>query len=395
MSKQVTVQEERANRLQWFKDQFEKQTPAFVAQLPAHVPVEKFKRVAMTALINNPSLVDCDAKSVLTACSRAAADGLLPDGREGAIVQFKATAQWMPMIAGILKKVRNSGELLSISAHCVYKKDTFRYRLGDDENIEHMPYLGDDAGEIIAVYAIAKTKDGGIYREVMTRAQVEKVRAVSRAAQNGPWVAWWDEMARKTVIRRLAKRLPMSTDREDDLRAMLERDDDEPMQDVTPPADAEPRPTREQFQGPSDDGVDGPKKDSKTPSQDGGDNVTAGKAEAATPSASDPRAGMSQEELDRVEREADRMQRGQEDDEGSAEAAIDLTAIAIPEKNGAPDGAAYIAAVNAALAKIDTMVDLVEFDAANRPIATKAGGAIIRNYGIAVMQAKARIEAAR
>jgi len=388
MSKQVTVQEERANRLQWFKDQFERQTPAFVAQLPAHVPVEKFKRVAMTALINNPSLVDCDAKSVLTACSRAAADGLLPDGREGAIVQFKATAQWMPMIAGILKKVRNSGELLSISAHCVYKKDTFRYRLGDDENIEHMPFLGDDAGEIIAVYAIAKTKDGGIYREVMTRAQVEKVRAVSRAAQNGPWVAWWDEMARKTVIRRLAKRLPMSTDREDDIRAMLEREDDEPMQDVTPPADAEPRPTREQFQDPAGAG-DAPV---DAGGIQGGANVTAGKAEAATTAASDPRAGMSPEERERVEREADRMQRGQEDDEGSAEAAIDLTAIAIPEKNGAPDGAAYIAAVNAALAKIETMVDLIEFDAANKPIATKAGGSIVRTYGIAVMQAKARIE---
>lgn len=418
MTNQVATTEKPRvpNVLESFRNQLEKQTPAFSAMLPAHVPVEKFKRVVMTAVINNNDILQCDAKSVLIACSRAAADGLLPDGREGAIVKFGGVAQWMPMTAGVLKKIRNSGELLSISAYVVYQKDRFIYRLGDDENIEHTPFIGDDAGDAIAVYAIAKTKDGGIYREVMTKAQVEKVRAVSRSKANGPWVAWWDEMAKKTVIRRLSKRLPMSTDKEEDIRAMLEREDDE-MQDVTPTADAAPRPTREQFQDPAgaektqvdggrdDDAtgsagnggspMDGRARPVSTGGNPGGDNVNAGKAEALTPGASDPRESMSPEERERVEREADRMQRGEDDGEGSAELAVDLSAAAVPMKGDKPDIAAYAVAVNAALAKVEAMTDLAEFDAANKPVATKIGGALLANYNLAVAQRRKAIGEAR
>ena len=389
MSQQLTVQEERAQRLASFKSQLEKQTATFQAMLPAHVPAEKFKRVVMTAMINSADLIECSAQSIFTSCARAAADGLLPDGREGAIVKYGAAAQWMPMVNGILKKLRNSGELLSINPYVVYAKDRFRYELGDNEKIEHVPYIGDEPGDIIAVYAIARTKDGGVYREVMTKSQVEKVRAASRA-KNGPaWTQWWDQMALKTVLRRLSKRLPMSTDREEDIRAMLEREDDE-MQDVTPPADAEPRPTREQFQGSADAGEAAPKGDT-TPASEGGDNVTAGKAEAVTPAASDPRESMSPEDRERVEREADRMQRQAEDDEGSAEATVDLSAVAIPMKGDKPDIAAYTAAVNAALAKVEAVTDLAEFDAANKPVATKIGGALMANYNLAVAQRRKAI----
>ena len=118
----------------------------------------------------------------------------------------------MPMIAGVLKKIRNSGELSSISAQVAYSADFFEYELGDEEKITHKPFMGDDRGAPIAVYAIAKTKDGAIYREVMSVSDVEKVRAASRAGKFGPWADWWDEMAKKTVIRRIAKRLPSSAD---------------------------------------------------------------------------------------------------------------------------------------------------------------------------------------
>ncbi len=82
--------------------------------------------------------------------------------------------------------------------------------------------MGEERGPAVAAYAVAKTKDGGIYREVMSVADINKVRDVSRSKDRGPWVDWWSEMARKTVIRRLSKRLPMSTD----LQAVIERDDD-------------------------------------------------------------------------------------------------------------------------------------------------------------------------
>lgn len=195
----------------------------FKAALPAQIPVDRFVRTAITAVQMQPQLLEADRRSLLGTCMKAAQDGLLLDGREAAPVIFRTKdgpkVQYMPMVGGILKKIRNSGELASISAHVVYERDNFDYELGDDERIMHKPHLGDDRGKPVAVYAIAKTKDGAIYREVMSLAEVNKVRNASRAANAGPWVDWWDEMARKTVIRRIAKRLPSSADLEQTLDA--------------------------------------------------------------------------------------------------------------------------------------------------------------------------------
>jgi len=230
----------------------------FALALPEHVSPERFVRVVVTAIQSNPGLQNADRDSVLGAAIKCAQDGLLPDGREAALVVYGTKAQYLPMIAGVLAKVRRSGELLTIAAHVVYEKDAFAYTLGDDERIDHQPFLTGERGKPIAAYAVAKTKDGGIYREVMSIAQIEQVRNVSRAKGAGPWVQWWDEMARKTVLRRLAKRLPMSTDlqqvfqRDDDhydIRAAegqaklrrLHADFDEPIDQAPPPAEGDPK----------------------------------------------------------------------------------------------------------------------------------------------------------
>lgn len=191
--------------------------------LPEHVTADKFMRVVMTSIAQSPDLRNADRRSLLTACVKAATDGLVPDGREAALVIFGGKAVYMPMVAGILKKVRNSGELKSIMSNVVYEQDEFNYWIDDaGEHVTHKPnILADDRGRFLAVYAIAETKDSGIYVEVMSRSQVEQVREVSRAKNSGPWKDWYDEMARKTVIRRLSKRLPMSTD----LEAVITRDD--------------------------------------------------------------------------------------------------------------------------------------------------------------------------
>lgn len=184
----------------------------FEAVLPPQIPTDRFVRTAITAVGMQPDLLRTDRRSLLGACMKAAQDGLLTDGREAALVVFKGRAQYMPMVAGLLKKARQSGQISSISAHVVYEHDQFDYELGDNEHILHKPLITGERGKPVAVYAIARTIDGGAYREVMSVAQVEKARAVSRAGNSGPWATWWDEMARKTVIRRLAKYLPSSSD---------------------------------------------------------------------------------------------------------------------------------------------------------------------------------------
>lgn len=218
----------------------EKMAPQFKAALPAHIPVERFVRTTLTAVQTNPDLMNADRRTLFAAATRAAQMGLLPDGREGAIVTFGGKCQFMPMLGGVLKLVRNSGELASIDAQIVYKADKFTYRPGIDLVPAHEPDWFGDRGEIVGVYAVAKMKDGAAYVEILSKKQVEQVRNVSRSKSSGPWVTWWDEMARKTAIRRLAKRLPLSTD----LDGALAEDDDlfmppEPVAATVSPAQQE------------------------------------------------------------------------------------------------------------------------------------------------------------
>ena len=188
----------------------------------------------MTALVQNPDLTVADRHSLLLSCMKSATDGLMPDGRDAALVIFNSKGpkdssgkdtwikkvQYLPMYAGILKKVRQSKELASVVTHIVYEADKklgkFEYFLGDDERIVHEPYLGPEPrGNIIAAYCIAKLKDGTVIREVMTFQDIEKVRRTSKSGDDngkpkGIWAAWYEEMARKTVFRRCAKWLPQS-----------------------------------------------------------------------------------------------------------------------------------------------------------------------------------------
>lgn len=210
--------ERRANPIAVLKQNLQQMAPELKAALPAHVTVEKFTRVAQTAIQNNPDLLNVDRKSLFGAIVRLAQDGLLPDGREGAIVKFGNQAQAMPMIAGVLKKIRQSGDVAKISAQVVYENDHFVVSYGFDEDVTHNPPpLDKPRGKAIGAYATAVLKDGSRLLEVMSLEEIEKVRSVSRAKGAGPWVQWWGEMARKTVMRRLSKRLPMSTDLEEEV----------------------------------------------------------------------------------------------------------------------------------------------------------------------------------
>lgn len=218
-SKQLQPVDEVRGALTKMGDQFK-------AALPPHISKEKFLRVAMTALQNAPSLIECDRHSLYGAFIRAAQDGLLPDGREGAIVPFKGRAQWIPMVGGILKKIRNSGELADLTVHLVREGEPFRYWVDETgKHLHHEPQvMGGDRGKPIGVYATLKTKDGGLYMDFMSAEEVEKVRQISKTKDrpDSPWSQWPDEMWKKSVLRRLSKVAPMSTDIVD----MVQRDDD-------------------------------------------------------------------------------------------------------------------------------------------------------------------------
>lgn len=194
------------------------------ALLPAHVTEEQFTRTAATALVSDPELQQADRQSLILALTRCARDGLLPDGREAALVvrssknystnQYEKKAVYMPMVDGVLKRARQSGQVSNIIAKAVHASDTFDYHV--DENGEHLTHRPAfvEGDTLTKVYAFARLTSGEIVVEVMTREDVEKIRqtVTSSERQSSPWMKFYDRMALKTVVHRLARRLPCASE---------------------------------------------------------------------------------------------------------------------------------------------------------------------------------------
>lgn len=236
MNQIATIEEGKAvSHQQKFRDELTRMGDQFVAALPEHIKPERFQRIVLTAVLSDPALLRADRKTLLESAMRAAQDGLLPDKREGAFVVFNTkvkidgkeqwinAVQWMPMIQGVIKKMHQSGEIMMITAKVVYGGDTFRAWVDDDgEHVAYEQAEHPDYDIIRQVFAMAKTKAGAVYVETLTTRDIEKIRSVSRSKDSGPWAKWWEEMAKKSAIRRLAKRLPLSAEIHD----LIQRDNE-------------------------------------------------------------------------------------------------------------------------------------------------------------------------
>lgn len=205
--------------------------PEFSAVLPAHLPAEKLVRVCMNAISATPKLLNCDKTSLIKAVMASASLGLEPNGPLGHayLIPFGNQVQFIVGYKGLLALARNSGEVQSISAHCVHEHDQFDFAFGLDERCEHVPALG-ERGAITHVYAVARFKDGGHYFDVMGVDQVEEIRNNSqgfryadKGKKDSPWHKHFEEMARKTAIRRIAKYLPMSVQKAAEIENSYER----------------------------------------------------------------------------------------------------------------------------------------------------------------------------
>lgn len=211
----------------------ERQSSQFAIALPRHIKAEQFIRVAMTTIAKNPDLLKCTATSVLACLMEAAELGLqvngklgeaylipfnnkVKDGKGGTI--WRKECQFIPGYKGLMKLARNSGEISTIRAAVVYRGDFLKVRDGIDPVLEHVkseepPKLEKNERLEDAVrgsYAICKMKDGSIQFVFLWKWEIERARAVSKAADNGPWITHYPEMCEKTAIRRLGKYMPQS-----------------------------------------------------------------------------------------------------------------------------------------------------------------------------------------
>lgn len=182
--------------------------------LPKHVKADRFVKVALAAISKQPDLLECEPNSILLSVMQAGQLGLEPTGVLGSayLVKYGKQCQLIIGYRGLIDLARRSGQILSIEAHVVYEKDKFACTLGLTPTLTHEPCWDADPGALRFVYAVARLRDGAVQFEVMSKAQVDAIRRQSKAGSSGPWVTHYDEMAKKTVIRRIAKYLPLTVE---------------------------------------------------------------------------------------------------------------------------------------------------------------------------------------
>ncbi len=210
--------------------------------LPEHLNVQRFARIALTEVRKNPELAKCSAASFMGALVQSAQLGLEPGSGLGHayLIPFfnKKTGEhectFIPGYKGLLTLARRSGEIKRISAACVFEGDMFDYSLGSEEYIKHKPCGETRAAAVTHVYGVCEFKDGGLQMEVMTRQQIDAIK--TRGRQNNVWNSDYTEMARKTVLRRLCKYLPLSPELADALRADGDAEADLALPDRPEPA---------------------------------------------------------------------------------------------------------------------------------------------------------------
>lgn len=185
--------------------------PSFVPRLPQGMDADKFILGVTTAVQKNPALMQCDPKSVLLAAYDAAELGisLSPALALGWLIPYGNQAQFQVSYRGLIQKAYETKAVRSFFAEVVYSKDTFKREFAPKRNLFHAPGDG-DRGEKIGAYAFIEFVDGTVDWEFMTAEQIERRRNHSRQKDSLMWTKFWEEGWRKTPIRNLWKRIPLS-----------------------------------------------------------------------------------------------------------------------------------------------------------------------------------------
>lgn len=184
------------------------------AALPSVMTPERFTRIALSAVSGNPKLAACAPESFLAAMMTAAQLGLEPNTPLGQayLIPYGKQCQFQLGYKGLIDLAWRSGEVADIQAEVVYQNDLWEYELGLNPKLRHVP-ADSNRGDPVRYYAVIRTKDGGSISAVMSAADVlTHAKKYSKSYSSGPWQTNFDEMAKKTVLKRALKYAPLKSD---------------------------------------------------------------------------------------------------------------------------------------------------------------------------------------
>lgn len=180
----------------------------FAKALPAHLSVERFCRIAITAISRNPKLNECSMPSVMKCLLDLSAMGLEPDGRHAHLIPYKDECTVIVDYKGIVNMVRRDPDVLDVQCFSIRENDEFRWESGE---VHHGINPLKDRGKVVATYTKIKWRNGtDSIGEPFSKDDAERARKCSKAGSTGPWKDHYDEMWKKSNIRRDSKMWPLS-----------------------------------------------------------------------------------------------------------------------------------------------------------------------------------------
>ena len=205
-----------ASNLEVVRDMMQERIPDLQELLPAEMSPQRFMRTTLIAMSKNPAVLACTPNSIVRCLLEAAGEGLEPTGLFGGawLVPFRdnkagtSVCTLMRSYVGLMKLVRRSGQIASWEARAIREGDHVELEYGLEQRFVHRPAIP-ATGDVIGFYSLVRFRGGAASLEVMSKEEVDKRRAVSRARDSGPWRDWYEPMGIKTVIRAHAKYLPL------------------------------------------------------------------------------------------------------------------------------------------------------------------------------------------
>jgi len=192
--------------------------------LPKHITADRLVGMFTMVINTNPELLQCSQASLIGAIVQTAQLGLMPGNinqcyyvpfnnkkKDGSVVK---EVQFILSYRGMIELVNRSGKAAILAAECVHENDQWHYQQGLNPELDHIP-AETNRGRVIGAYCIAKDSVIGEKLFVfLNREEIDKVRGASRAGQSdySPWAKWYEEMAKKTAIKRICKLLPLTVD---------------------------------------------------------------------------------------------------------------------------------------------------------------------------------------
>mgnify|MGYP002769162553 CR=1 FL=1 len=218
--KAAGIKEVKITKSMKIEDMIKAMSPEIKNALPDVITPERFTRMALSTLNNNVKLRECAPVTFLAAMMNAAQLGLEPNTPLGQayLIPYrnhgKMECQFQIGYKGLIDLVYRNPNIQTVQAQCVYENDTFEYELGLEPKLVHKPALT-DRGSLILVYALWKSENGGYGFEVMSKADIDAhARRYSQSynSSSSPWKSNFEEMAKKTVIKKCLKYAPLRSD---------------------------------------------------------------------------------------------------------------------------------------------------------------------------------------